>query len=402
VRLCIAAPIAVADLAPRLHEPPPPRPAGYTGAPLTALLIGELVERGHEVVALTVDYDMEAASGPAVYEGPRLQLQVLPGRRRAWRFNGLRPGRSWDDFRFERKALAQAMRASGADLVHAHWTYEFALAALDGPWPHVVTAHDSPRQIWRYTHSPYRLLRWGMARRVLAHAKVVTAVSEYMADEIRGMAMAPIRVIANPVDPLALLWGRAREVPERPRLVMVSNGWGARKNPRTALLAFAEVRRRLPAIELDVFGNDFGPGQVAHRWAMANGLDDGVRFHGAVPHRRLIEGMSRADLLLHPALEESFGVVLLEAMALGLPVVAGHSSGAVPWVAGPHQTLVDVRCADAIAQGVLQVLEDPMIYRRSSARGRQRVESEFTITRVVDAYVSLYEATIAGWEIPRP
>lgn len=402
MRLCIAAPIAVADLAPRLHGAPPPRPAGYTGAPLTALLVGELVERGHEVVALTVDYDMDGGDRPVVYEGPHLQLQVLPGRRRAWRFNGIRPGRSWDGFRFERQALARAMRGSGADLVHAHWTYEFALAALDSPQPHVVTAHDSPRQIWRYTHSPYRLLRWAMARRVLARARVVTAVSEYMAGEIGGMTTAPIQVIANPVDPLALEWGRARQAPERPQLVMVGNGWGPRKNPQAALQAFAEIRRQHPGIELDVFGNDFGPGQVAQRWASAQGLDAGVRFQGPVSHHRLLEAMAQADLLLHPALEESFGVVLLEAMALGLPVVAGRSSGAVPWVVGPHQTLVDVASADAIARGVLQVLGDPTAYRRSSESGRRRVESDFTLRRVVDAYVALYAATIAGWEFPRP
>src|SRR5205085_11099029 len=85
-----------------------------------------------------------------------------------------------------------------------------------------------------------------------------------------------------------------------------------------------------------------------------------VQFIGAVPHARLLDEMAQSQVLLHPALEESFGVVLAEAMAMGLSVVAGAHSGAVPWVQGDAGSLVNVRQPAQIAAALLRLLSDPV------------------------------------------
>ena len=396
MKIAIAAPIASADVRARLHAPGQTLPAGYLGAPLTGLLIGELLDRGHQVSAITVDYRLGAAAA-VVAHGPGLELTILPGRRHAWRMNGWRPGRMLDLFRCERRAIAQAIQHAQPDVVHAHWTYEFALAALTSGVPHVVTAHDSPRQLLKMARGPYLALRAVMARQVLRQVQCLTAVSAPLATQLLrdlsrpwpGSSGEPL-VVPNPIAAQALQAGAARSAPHGRRIAMVCNGWGRWKNPEPALRAFALLRAQWPDAELHLFGLDFGPGERAQTWVQQHLSSAGMQFHGHLAHSELLQRLQPLDLLLHPALEESFGVVLAEAMALGLPVVAGARSGAVPWVLGSHQWLVDVRSAVAMAQALTQALTDHGRYAQASRAGRERVAQAFTTASVVDAYVELY------------
>ena len=399
MKIAIAAPIASADLQARLSTPSQARPAGYLGAPLTGLLIGELLDRGHQVTAITVDYQLAAGAAVAA-QGPGLDLHILPGRRHAWRPNGWRPGRMLDLFQDERQAIAQAIVQADVDVVHAHWTGEFALAALASAVPHVITAHDSPRQLLRLARGPYLALRAVMARQVLRQARCMTAVSPALAAELvhalgrpwpgaTGAAAAPL-VVPNPVAAAALLAGRARQRPAGRRIAMVCNGWARWKNPEPGLRAFALLRAEWPDAELHLFGLDFGPGERAEHWVQQHLRADSMHFHGHLPHGQLLRQLQPLDLLLHPALHESFGVALAEAMALGMPLVAGASSGAVPWVAGEQAWLVDVRSAPAMAQAMRQALTDDSRYALASAAGCQRVAGAFSTAAVVDAYLALY------------
>ena len=397
----MAAPIASADVRRRLHAPNQDLPAGYLGAPLTGLLIDALLGLGHEVTAITVDYQLGGHEA-VVAKGPGFELHILPGRRHAWRFNAWRPGRMLDGFRFERQAIANTIVQSQADVVHAHWTYEFALAALASGVPHVVTAHDSPRQLLRLARGPYLALRAWMALRVLRQVQCLTAVSDPLAAALArdlgrpwpGSRAGPL-VVPNPVADLAVAAGQLRVRPAARRVAMVCNGWGRWKNPEPALRAFSLVRAQWPDAELHLFGLDFGRGERAQQWVHQHLQPDGMTFHGHLPHSELLRRLEPLDLLLHPALEESFGVVLAEAMALGLPVVAGETSGAVAWVVGSQQWLVDVRSAPAMAGAVMQALSDPARYAQASQAGRARVAEAFTVAAVTDAYVELYRRAFA-------
>lgn len=388
MHICIAGPIACADLAPYLHDRGAGLPAGYTGAPLTAVLIGELLRLGHQVHALTVDYESQLNKSVRA-QGRNLVCEVLPGRPRVWRLQHGRLGRALDLFTDERRSIAAAIVAARPELVHAHWTYEFALGAIESEIPHVITVHDSPRQVARHTRSPYRLVRWWMAHQALKRAHALTAVSSHVAAEVRAMARVPIRVVPNPIALDAFELGGSRAAARSRRVCMVCNGWAALKNPQVALRAFAQLRLQLPDAELHLMGTDFGPGERAAHWAGSHKLADGVHFVGRLPHVELLKRMESMDLLLHPALEESFGVVLAEAMALGLPVVAGRDSGAVPWVAGAEQWLVDVRDARSIAQAMLEALCDAKAYARASSAARQEAR-RFDPAVVAQAYLSAY------------
>ncbi len=437
MRIAIAAPIATADLSARLHGGGHGLPAGYLGAPLTAVLIGELLDQGHEVAAITVDYVFDGPQ-PARASGPGLSFDVLPGRRHAWRFNGRQPGRILDLFRVERRALCAAILAANVDLVHAHWTGEFALAAQASGVPHVITAHDSARQVLKHTRSPYRAGRALMAHQVLRQAGCVTAVSDYLAHEIARPGGALPLALPNPVAAAVIAAGAARAGASARRIGMVGNGWGSRKNAIPALQAFAQWRGQWPASEsaggagsravgqtagaamglpegggasrtasgpapeLHLFGADFGPGERAAAWVARHLSPAGMHFHGMLAHSELMARLARLDLLLHPALEESFGVVLAEAMALGLPVVAGAHSGAVPWVVGDAQWLVDVRSPDAIAAALNEAFTDLDRYAKASQQGRQRVLDHFTPAAVAAQYLAVYQQVLRAAAVPVP
>lgn len=396
MKICIAAPVATIDVTQYLDEVPPSAPLGYGGAPLTGVLIGELLRRGHDVTAITVDYAMPRGAKSVGLRGKQFEFRVLPGRRRAFRFNGMSPGRALDLWRVERRLIAQTIIECQPDLVHAHWTYEFALGAIDSGLPHLITCHDAPGVILRHTRSPYRALRYLMAKEVLHKAVHVTAVSSYMADAARRLGAKQVAVVPNPIADFVLAKGYARQRPLSRRVAMVCNGMQRRKNVETGMAAFASFRRQVPEAQLHLFGLDMGPGEKAQQWAESHGAAAGMDFRGPMPHRALIDELASMDVLLHPALEESFGVVIAEAMALGLPVVAGATSGAVPSVIGPVDPvhgcaaglLSDVASSEPVHVALASAFDN--LYSTRSMLAIREAHLRFSSSVIVDAYAAQY------------
>ncbi len=394
--------VASADVRPYLAGVTGPLPVGSPGAPLMGVLIGELLRRGCRVSAITTDVSLSLDGGLHRFRDGMFELLVAPARQRAWRPNGFRPGRAMDGFAFEAEHMALAIALVAPDIVHAHWTYEHALAALRHSLPTLITCHDSPRAVMRHSPDLYRLVRYLMARRVFARGTAFTAVSEYLAGEVSSYLGGPPPVVSNPVADYALsARGKPRSASALRRVAMVCNGWSRRKNVEVGLQAFAHWRRSEPAAELHLFGQDFGIGQAAHQWAQRRELVQGVCFHGACAHRDLIAALAEMDALLHTAKEETFGVVIAEAMALGLPVVAGRRSGAVPAVMGADihglsavGQLVDVESADAIALGLRTIFDHQ--YTDRSRAGMRRVREHFTAEAVTSKYLERYHLILNG------
>ncbi|MDP2231497.1 glycosyltransferase [Methylotenera sp.] len=400
MHIAIVGPIATADIAHLLNVSATSLPIGRAGAPLLVTLISELLRLGHQVSAFTLSNDIPLnQQEPTIVKAGNFMLSYSPMRPHAWRFNGLRLGRILDLYTFERGHLQRAIAQASPDVVHAHWTYEYALAALKTGLPHVVTCHDSPYKVAKFygkgrpTRSLYRWLRVLMARKVLREASCVTAVSSYMKDEVQNMASVPVSVIPNPVDDFSISIGWVRKAPSSMSLAMVCNGWQKLKNPQPAMKAFAKFKKGHPVAKLHLYGHDFGVGQTAEAWAKQQNIAAGMTFHGAMPHKQLLQELSTADLLLHSSLEESFGLSIAEAMGMGLPIVAGESSGAVPWVVGGSGVLCDVRQENAIKEAIEHVLI-PTNYTRYSLVARGRVQAMFTASAVTDAYLEAYKTAI--------
>jgi len=394
MKVAIVGPIATENVAHLLGASAAGAPRGYTGAPILATLIESMLDRGHVVVGITTDVGPDGVKAPMAVRGERVEMIYCPQRPRAFLPHGGSVGRAADLFARERRFLCAAIKESKPDVVHAHWLYEFAWAAQQSGLPCLITAHDSPRVILRYMPNLYRFVRYLMARIAARRAIRMTAVSPYLAGELRRITRAPIAVIPNPL-PKAVEHRTAGSIhrPDRKssaRIVMILNGWGPLKNGVAALRALIEVRRAEPSATLTLFGDACGEGDAAYRFAHESGLAEGVIFRGRIDHSLLMQDLPNFDLLLHPALEESFGAGISEAMALGLPVVAGACSGAVPWVVGNAGVLVDVRDPSAISAAVLRLLGNSALRRQLGEMGQRTTLERFSRAAVAAATEAIY------------
>lgn len=144
-----------------------------------------------------------------------------------------------------------------------------------------------------------------------------------------------------------------------------------------------EALRALPDCHLHLYGE--GPQLPALReLAQAGGVADRVTFHGALPRADLHRELLRADCFLHPALVEGLPMVVLEALALGLPVIA-TSVGGLPDVIRDGDTgwLIPPGDAGAIARALDHARLQPGERRDVARRGRALVAAEMTGAAVV-------------------
>ncbi|QJD80463.1 glycosyltransferase family 4 protein [Spirosoma rhododendri] len=394
--IAIAAPIATNDLLVGL-DPATLRtfPKGRAEAPLVSHLIQELLRQGHRVLAITTDRMLDDDEPPFVYEQGNLTYVVAPSRQRIFRLNGKRLGRTADFFRVERKHILNILRQYKPDVVHGHWTYEFAMAAMAYDPNSLITIHDNARLILKYIPTLERLFMLGMARYVFHKGRRFTAVSPYTARSVQPWTSARIQVVPNPVVMPVL-----DEVikPNHPVITMAANGWAKHKNLEIALLAFKQVQQRHPDAVLWAYGTAFEPGKQADDFCRKHAIPN-VRLFGLTPHQTMLQGIAQSNLVLHTSVEESFGMVPAEAMACGIPVVAGQLS-AVPWVVGEGGLLVDVTDPTAIAAAVDRLLTDPALAQSLGQKARASIASRFDLKKVTDQYLALYEQSLSTRAVP--
>lgn len=339
MKIAVMGPISTASVTPFLRETPQADfPPGVSGAPFMGTLIGSLLKRGHEVVAITSGgYVATRDTLPLCLKGERFEFHCCPQRRHSVRLSHGRIGRILDFYRYERGNMLQVLKQIHPDFVHAHWTYEYALAAIDSGVPHLVTAHDDPLAVLKLFRNFYRFGRYLMARQSLRRASALSAVSADLQCRLRSYTATPIEVIPNPLNQRFLSAGQAHGISSARgdhRFISVMNGWGHWKNASTALRAFSLIRREYPEATYHLFGADYQLEGPAHRWAVARKLEAGVVFHGMTTPDRLVEELKLTTIMLHPSRWEACPMGIAEAMALGLPVVGGRDSGGVAWMIG--------------------------------------------------------------------
>ena len=160
-----------------------------------------------------------------------------------------------------------------------------------------------------------------VARRVdreLELADLVLVPSQFVANQLlgRGLPAANIAVIRYGVD-LTAFAPTANPRPDRPVRCLFAGHLSYRKGIPVLLRA----ARRLPSIEFLLTGPLISPGVL-------RGLPPNVRWLGTVPHGRISTIMRESDIFVLPSIEDSYGLVVLEAMASGLPVIVTDHVGA--------------------------------------------------------------------------
>ncbi len=160
------------------------------------------------------------------------------------------------------------------------------------------------------------------------------------------------------------------------------------------LRAFAEARREVPGLRLDIAGR--GPLEPALRaLAQELGIADAVRFLG---HVTPIQGAIEASaIVVCPSMGEGFGMVALEAMERSRPVIAAAIGGLGELVRhGETGLLVDPGVAEPLARAIVELAGDLPRAAAMGAAGRARAETEFLESLCVDRTEALYERALDG------
>ena len=227
-----------------------------------------------------------------------------------------------------------------------------------------------------------------LERRHVRRVDRILTSSAYSAGRIAeeyGVNADRIAVVPEPID-LARWRHVFEKAPELPRggssILCVAHLY-PRKNVATLLAAMTRLSKHAV---LRVVGT--GPDLARlERLSRELGLDERVEFLGHVDFARLAGEYRRADVFCLPSRQEGFGIVFLEAMAAGLPVVAARAA-AVPEVVidGESGILVDPDRPDELAAALDRVLSDPGERRRFGEAGRKRVTA-YEVARVSDLFL---------------
>lgn len=268
------------------------------------------------------------------------------------------------------KAVAAAV--AGADVVHIHEPFVpmvGAAALLAETPPKVATFHADPSNMVR------GLYRVGspLLRRWTGRARVVTAVSPVAAAAVKPFAEA--RLIPNGVD---LAEYAELDVLRRPHRMVFLGRDEPRKGLDVALAAWSMIREQIPDAELHVVG------------AQRESVVEGVHWLGFVPESLKRRELAAAAVYCAPHTGgESFGIVLVEAMAAGCAVVASDLES-FNYVLADAGMLVPPGDPRALAETVVQLLQNEDVVAELSKRGRTRA-STFDRSRVLELYLQAYE-----------
>lgn len=186
---------------------------------------------------------------------------------------------------------------------------------------------------------------------------------------------------------------------QRQKIVLFVGRLVEKKDCGSLIDAMAEVGRQCPAAELVVIGG--GP-LLPHYEAQAAALGVRCRFLGTQPSSVVRDWMALAAVFCVPSVvaasgdAEGFGIVFIEAQAMGLPVVSTRSGG-IPEAVRHGETglLVKERDPRGLAQAILRLLEGGELWQRFSLAGRKNVEIHFNLARQTGRLEKVFERLLA-------
>jgi phosphatidylinositol alpha-mannosyltransferase len=230
-------------------------------------------------------------------------------------------------------------------------------------------------------------------RRAARAIAVRVAVSERAAEVARARLGGSFEIVPNGVDVERFAGATPADLGPGRKVLFVGR-LHARKGFPVAVGAFGRLAAGRDDLRLVVVGDGSDRSALDR---LETGVRDRITMLGALPNEALPPVHAACDVMLAPNTGgESFGVVLVEAMASGLPVVATAIPGFDEVVTdGVDGLLVPPRDAGAAATAVGRVLDDEELARRLSAAGRERARA-FSWDVVVPALEALYERARSG------
>lgn len=281
------------------------------------------------------------------------------------------------------------------DVLHAHFgpnARRFLFARAQARAPFVATFHGYDFSAQPAEHGT------SMYARLFDVADAVTVNCEHARRQVvrLGCGTSTVHVVRVGIDCRAHEFRARRYATGRPLRILTVARLVEKKGHEVALRALASARAALPELRYDVVGDGPLAGSLADL-VRRLGLEDVVRFHGALRDSDVRRLLARADVFVLASLtarsgdQEGTPVSLMEAQACGIPVLSTLHSG-IPEVVqdGRSGLLVEEGDADALSAGLVRIVHEHDEWPRLGAAGRAYVEAEYDVrvctAKLVDVY----------------
>jgi glycosyltransferase involved in cell wall biosynthesis len=315
--------------------------------------------------------------------------------------------------------LRSVIKQHDIEIVEAtYWGAEAFLYSLKRRTPLVVRSDISASDILRAkTYSGIKEL---LSLKILSYledfsakrADLIVANSKCMyTNVLEGLHIDPDRVdiVQHAIDTekYRFVESDIRErlaIPQEVLLALFVGRLEARKGVHILCQAIPQILRSIPTVKFVLVGRDTNTapdgGSVKsyiNEQARNNGFRDNLVFIDFLPEDELIKLYSTCDLVISPSLHESFGLVVIEAMACGKPVVA-TSTGIVPELGldGKGGIVVEPGDAAVFAEATVKMLSlDEKDRELVAGKNRELVETGFSISAWVDKVIGVYEKALS-------
>lgn len=286
------------------------------------------------------------------------------------------------------------------NVLHAHWTYEFALAAkhFSNQIPVFCTVRDWCPYILSMQvgikAKIYWSISWLIFKQVMKGDQInFIANSFYTYERIKAMyPYKDVKIIPNPIQKEYILDVPKQRIEHPVFISICQNIEEKRKNVYRLILAFQLYHKNNRNATLMLIGNGATEGnKIIAKWKKQN-LLSGVRLCGYVNHDKLMNLIDCSTALIHPSLEETFGNILLEGMARGKLCIGGEKSGAVPQVLGngKYGLLCDVENINSMVKA-MEIANDEQIVRGIVKQATTYLKENYSSTVIADKHIALYK-----------
>ncbi|TVP82191.1 MAG: N-acetyl-alpha-D-glucosaminyl L-malate synthase BshA [Alkalicoccus sp.] len=299
--------------------------------------------------------------------------------------------------------MAEVIKEEGLDILHVHYAIPHAVSAylakemVDGRVKIVTTLHGTDITVLGYDPTLSDMIRFGIER-----SDAVTAVSGDLIKQTKELLNTDVHIdtVYNFIDE-RIYYPRKNEaasvkkemgIPEQAKVMVHVSNFRKVKRVEDVIYTFQKVSAYVDT-HLLLIGD--GPElPVIRRLVKDLGLKDKVHITGS--QKRVAELLSMSDVKLLLSSKESFGLVILEAMACGVPAV-GTNIGGIPEVIehGKSGYICELGDTDKAAEYVLKIFNNPSLGKKMGEAALKRAHTTFNKNDIVEQYEKIY-AGLAG------
>ncbi|OGB87215.1 hypothetical protein A3J44_01885 [candidate division WOR-1 bacterium RIFCSPHIGHO2_02_FULL_45_12] len=351
----------------------------------------ELVALGHEVFIVGPQYPGHQETDPKI-----LRLFSLPATYPGYRFV----------FPYSPGIFARLKREK-IDLIHAHQPFGVGLAA----WllarqmkiPFVYSYHTL---FSRYVHHapfiPQKLAKWAVAKYLTFFCRQADTII-VPSEMVRRLLVlrkikTPIQVIPTGINLKKITEHKTpntghrkkHNIPPNAKILLYTGRISQEKNIPFLLEAFAEIQKQEPETRLILVGG--GPKEKAYQQLARHNKN--IIFTGKRPHEEVLDYCFAADLFVYASTTETQGLVLTEAKACGLPVVAVFGGGISDVVGSGIDGYLVPQNQSKFIEHVLRLLRDDQLRQNMGHKAKQNIEESFSSVAVAKRMENVYNSLI--------